>query len=236
MKTVGNARRFHLPPPSSAEAEEQSVIQQTEVHTEVHRFIHRLRHQLPLEQSCVISFVSPCAGAGTSTVAAYVAQALVYAVGVRILLLDSSRREDHPDMPPYFAGLEEVSQNGTTIEECIYHRNGMVPSLARVRSRRTRGIDMLRSAGDGQLWERLRKMFPITIVDNPSLDHTADALGFVAASDATILVIEAERTRAADAISAMREISAAGGRVAGAVLNKQRRYPLQILRKLGGAR
>ena len=84
-----------------------------------------------------------------------------------------------------------------------------------------------------QLFERLRHVFNVIIIDCPPVMLGA---GYVSASglaDSCLLVVEAGQTRVPVVKRAMEEIEAAGGKLQGVVLNRRKHYiPSWIYRHL----
>jgi protein-tyrosine kinase len=69
--------------------------------------------------------------------------------------------------------------------------------------------------------ELLRSEFNYTIIDCPSLRESGDLLGIAPFVDGIILVVEANRTRREQPRQAEQQITAAGGKLLGYILNKK---------------
>ena len=65
-------------------------------------------------------------------------------------------------------------------------------------------------------------MFPVVVIDAPSLQRSSAALLLAPLADLSVLVIEAEETRTAVAANLIERVAASGGRVAGVILNMRR--------------
>jgi protein-tyrosine kinase len=84
-----------------------------------------------------------------------------------------------------------------------------------------------------QLFNRLRNVFNVIIVDCPPVLNAAGYVSASALADSCLLVVEADRTRVPVVRRAMEEIEAAGGKLQGVVLNKRKHYiPSWIYRRL----
>jgi len=84
-----------------------------------------------------------------------------------------------------------------------------------------------------QLFNRLRNVFNVIIVDCPPVLSAAGYVSASALADSCLLVVEADRTRVPVVRRAMEEIEAAGGKLQGVVLNKRKHYiPSWIYRRL----
>ncbi|MGE5477465.1 MAG: hypothetical protein ACM3Q1_12470 [Bacteroidales bacterium] len=72
-------------------------------------------------------------------------------------------------------------------------------------------------------WERLAEQAELIVLDTPPLLSSPLAQALAPTVDGVVLVVEAERTRTADAIEARRALETGGATILGVVLNKQRR-------------
>jgi hypothetical protein len=68
----------------------------------------------------------------------------------------------------------------------------------------------------------LRTSFDLVLIDSPSTERSYDGIMLAPHVDTTLLVVEAERTRASVAQSLRDSITDVGGMIAGVVLNKRR--------------
>jgi Mrp family chromosome partitioning ATPase len=83
------------------------------------------------------------------------------------------------------------------------------------------------------LFTALRKDFDLVLIDSPPFERSYDGIVLAADVDTSLLVVEAERTRAAAVGNLRDRIQDMGGHVAGAVLNKRRRHvPDFLFRRL----
>lgn len=73
-------------------------------------------------------------------------------------------------------------------------------------------------------WERLAEQAELIILDAPPVLSSPLAQALAPTVDGVILVVEADRTRTADALEAKRALETGGATILGVVLNKQRRY------------
>jgi Mrp family chromosome partitioning ATPase len=83
--------------------------------------------------------------------------------------------------------------------------------------------------GGGQTdWRKVltkaRGQYDLILIDPPALQRSAAALAIAPFADITLVVVEAERTRAAVARNLVGRIESAGGEVLGVILNKRRFY------------
>ncbi|HLO78939.1 MAG TPA: hypothetical protein VK196_20975 [Magnetospirillum sp.] len=73
-------------------------------------------------------------------------------------------------------------------------------------------------------WQRLGERAELIVLDAPPVLSSPLAQALAPTVDGVILVVEADRTRTADALEAKRALENGGATVLGVVLNKQRRY------------
>jgi Mrp family chromosome partitioning ATPase len=77
---------------------------------------------------------------------------------------------------------------------------------------------------------KLREAFDLVLVDSPAMEVSYDAVTVAPAVDATLLVVAAEATPAAEVRHARDRLFDAGGTVAGSILNKRREHVPALLR------
>jgi Mrp family chromosome partitioning ATPase len=73
-----------------------------------------------------------------------------------------------------------------------------------------------------QFWDKMRAEFELVVVDSPALSHSFDPVMIANQMDATILVVNAESTRAPVARNLRDRLTEVGGPVIGCVLNRRR--------------
>ena len=87
---------------------------------------------------------------------------------------------------------------------------------------------------DARYWNALRRHADTVIIDSPAADRSEMALTLAPFADATVLVVAAETTRASEPVGLRDEIEAAGGRMAGIVLNRMSWKPPGFLKRVTG--
>jgi len=87
---------------------------------------------------------------------------------------------------------------------------------------------------DPRYWDVLRKHADTVVIDSPAADRNSMAITLAPFVDATVLVVAAESTAAGDPLILRDEIEAAGGRIAGVVVNRSTYKPPSFLRRLAG--
>ena len=130
-----------------------------------------------------------------------------------VKLLDIDRRD---------VGITEVLLNHATIDEAMIegvHENLKILSVAGIPPN---PIELLCSRRFKDFIEEQRKEFSIILIDSPPVLGLADAPEIAQTVDATIFVIEANRTSFAQARTAVKRLTHVGANVIGAVLTKYR--------------
>ena len=87
---------------------------------------------------------------------------------------------------------------------------------------------------DPRYWDALRRHADTVVIDSPAADRNSMAITLAPFVDATVLVVAAESTSAADPLILRDEIEAAGGKIAGVVVNRSTYRPPAFLRRLTG--
>ena len=81
--------------------------------------------------------------------------------------------------------------------------------------------------------QELRGLFDLVLLDVPAVDSAGTGLHLACCADTTVVVVEAERTRLPMAADLAARIRAAGGNVAGIVINRRRKHiPERVYRWL----
>ena len=185
--------------------------------------------------SLVLAIYGSQPGEGTSTVARELAIALSRSPTNNILLIDGTSGKSN-----------QASHFDTKFVESLWSTARGAP-IRTVRLTLPRGgaIDLagllIDDADDAevdlrllpQLFNRLRTVFNVIIIDCPPALSAAGYVSASALADSCLLVVEADRTRVPVVRRAMEEIEAAGGKLQGVVLNKRKHYiPSWIYRRL----
>lgn len=182
----------------------------------------------------LIAFISPTGGEGTSSMA-------------RDFALLAARRSDGPvllldfDLPAN-RHLNWLGQRATLLSnpasfdmqwgELKLHRLGSSNLL--VSELVPRHPDVEPSAAsliESGLLDRFRNLFGTVIIDVPPLALSFEGVALGGMADATIMVVEAERTRAPAAINLSERLTAAGAQLIGFVFNKRRYYVPEFLNR-----
>lgn len=178
------------------------------------------------ERPKVLVFTSPAPRDGKTTVITNVAIALAE-LGMRVALLDCDLRE--PRLQDVFGlpntwGLSSVVSGDISLADCpleaLVHTTE-IPSLHVITSGPgTATISgVLASKRLQELVERLRKEFDAVLIDTPPVLQFVDARIAGRQADGVVLVVRANSTDRAEALSAAQRLFEDGTRLIGAVLN-----------------
>lgn len=87
---------------------------------------------------------------------------------------------------------------------------------------------------DPRYWDALRKHADTVVIDAPSADRSDLSITLAPYVDATVLVVAAGSTAPGEPVILRDEIEAAGGKIAGVVVNRSTYNPPGFLRRLAG--
>jgi protein-tyrosine kinase len=163
-------------------------------------------------------------GEGASTVAREVASILCRNGSAQAVLVDANLRTPSQHLAFRLErtnGLSELATRGLAAEAGV--RQGPGTSLPVVTAGRPAGspTEVLGLPALKAAIEQLRARFDWVILDGPPITIYSDAAILAPMVDGVVLVVEAERTRWEVVSQAKRTIEESGGRVLGAVLNRQ---------------
>jgi succinoglycan biosynthesis transport protein ExoP len=190
--------------------------------------LHRLVRSIAGERGGLVQWLSASEGEGVTTLAMDMAVLRSQRSGGRVLLVDVEPAE------------------GQSLASRLHHRGARLDPVDNAQGIYRVDHSALyvtgpMSAGGGyrsdEQWSSFlataRQDFVLTILDSPAVQRSSAGVLVSALVDITLLVVEAEETRAPVVESLVRRIEGAGGAVFGVVLNKRRFYiPKFIYRRL----
>jgi succinoglycan biosynthesis transport protein ExoP len=179
----------------------------------------RLAASLSPKAGPAIQFIAPDDGAGVSSLALDLALQAASQGARRVFLIDVEPREGHSACVRLQAAgarmTREANQRFVQVEGMSLHVSLPIG---------TRDLRIDENQWEGVL-AKARKAYDVVIIDSPAVSRSAAGVVIAPFVDLTLMVVEAERTRAAVARNLIDRIDAAGGLVVGAILNK-RRFPI----------
>ncbi len=174
---------------------------------------------------------------GTTTTAALLASSLAESKRSRVLLVDANFRTPCLDVLFGVAnkvGLTEVLAEEHPVADDVQatgRDNLFVLTTGRVAPVPS---DLFGRSTVDTFMNDLKSRFDYIVFDAAPVLDFPDSCALAPRVDATLLVVEADRTPVADAQRAKRELERAGARLLGVVLNRHRDYTPRFLRGLLG--
>lgn len=176
-------------------------------------------------KGAVIQFTSSQASEGKSTTSLILAQ-LFARLGRRTLLIDADLRKPSVhallDIERPSAGLAEVLLGHVHFDDAKIDTvcdNLSILSVARIPPN---PIELVSSSQFRGLIDACRSEYSLVIIDSSPMLGLADAAEIAKIVDATVFVIEANRTSLAQARTAVNRLQAVGANIIGSVLTKYR--------------
>ena len=173
----------------------------------------------------VLQMTSSQAAEGKSTTSLILAE-LFARLGRRTLLIDCDLRKPSIipllDIEPREKGIAEVLLGQAELSEAVIegvHDNLHILSVAEIPSN---PVELLSSEHFRKFVEEQREQYSIILIDTSPVLGLADAPEVAQNVDATIFVIEANRTSFAQARTAVQRLQKVGANVIGAILTKYR--------------
>ncbi|MDQ6795899.1 MAG: polysaccharide biosynthesis tyrosine autokinase [Chloroflexota bacterium] len=164
-------------------------------------------------------------GEGKTTTAANLAAAFAQA-GRRTLLLDADLRKPgiHRifDLPNAYGLFTLLRSDDTAFEQLVHTTEQSGLSVMTSGPLPPNPAELLASERFKGILQRLRVAYDLVVIDSPSLEGVTDAAILASATDATILVVRAGRTRREAAVNGRDALAREGARVLGAVMNRLR--------------
>jgi capsular exopolysaccharide synthesis family protein len=172
----------------------------------------------------VMAIVSPGEQEGKSTTAANLAASLGHADQQVAVVCADMRR---PRLHTLFGvsnerGLSDVLLGTIELEDALIRTDVLNLSIIPGGQVPVRPAELLQSQAMISMMEELREKFDFVILDCPPILGLSDCLALVPLADATIMVVEAERTRAGAIADAVEQLDHVNVTVEGVVLNAVR--------------
>ncbi len=176
---------------------------------------------LTRDEASIITVTSPSPGDGKSTVASNLALVMAQA-DQRVLLIDADMRK--PKQHEIFKftperGLSAVLAERQPPEELILETEVSTLSLLPCGSRPANPVELLNNGFFAEFLESLRTKFDKIIIDAPPVMPVADARVIAAQTEATILVLRADRSTRRLSLAARDELWRVRAQRLGVVVN-----------------
>ncbi|HEU5048435.1 MAG TPA: hypothetical protein VFT64_11410 [Rickettsiales bacterium] len=202
---------------------------------ELAKLYRNIETALPDRQCRVIQFVSAYKGEGASTVAFEMAVIAARMMGKRVLFIDTSASQASTSaILPEDVGipLETMLLSGRPPYEALAQANGTELYLARLHERGENELPPASLNVMEEAIEHMKPMFDFIVIDSQGVLKDAFGIAFAKLADGSILVVEAERTRAPVVLETKRMLESGGGNVIGSVLSKRRFYIPKFLYRI----
>ena len=183
----------------------------------------------------VLGVVASRHGEGTTTTAAVFASIIARRRGGRVCVVEGNFRS--PSFERVFGthpggGFADLIRATRTLAEVT--QPTPLPNLFAIGAGEATGTpsSLFDSTGLVAAIEQLRAAFDFVLIDLPPVNLYGDASIIGPRLDATLIVIEADRTRIPDVERTRRTLDRAGVRLAGSILNRRRSYIPAFLEEL----
>jgi len=192
------------------------------------RLLHLLCHQR--DGGTVVQLVAATRGEGTSSLVRDLALAAIRLAGTRVLLLDLD--------PPGNRQLAALGRDFGLPSEAYTTVKGVSgeATMHRLAAGALHVSETLAPPRNVSDWcghfPAMREQFDLVLIDSPAADQFYEAIMLAPEVDTSVLVVEAERTRAAVACNLRDRIQDVGGAIAGVLLNKRRFHVPDIINAL----
>jgi protein-tyrosine kinase len=195
--------------------------------TEMLNLYRSLDNVFPGLHQKVIVFIGVNGGEGASTVVSSLARVASECLNHKVAILDADTL--HPKQHRLFgispaAGWDDVLAWTQPAEKAFYPTSNDRLWVVPVSSARAGTAQVIDAPSMEDFFGVLRERFDLVLVDCAPTTMFPDSIALIKKADGVVLVIEAESTRGPVAETVRQQITSAGGRVIGAVLNKRRYY------------
>lgn len=195
--------------------------------SETAKLYRAIENALPVNLNRVVQFVSAYDGEGTHVVAFDTACIAATLIGKRVLYIDTNIHASGPtrEMANVLAvPLDMLLQSGRPLNDALVNATGTSLYYTVLRPRGNGSFPLVNFELIEGLIQSLRPSFDLIVISSEAILTDVFGAALAKLMDGSILVVEAERTRAPVTMEVKRLIQSNGGTVLGAVLNKRRFY------------
>lgn len=195
-------------------------------YNELTKLYRMIETSIPEKNRRVVQFLSAYTEEGASEVALETAIAVARLIGLRVLFIDTSatlaNRMRRQLVHTSIKSLDALVVNGGSPYEAIAQLAGTELYFAMLCGRADDGLSSVPMNAIENALESLRLNFDLILVDSQGIMNDAFGMALAKLVDGSVMVIEAERTRAPVASECKRILEECGGRLLGAVMNRRR--------------
>ena len=204
-------------------------------HNELTKLYRAIETALPHTRHRIVQFVSAYAGEGANQIAFETAVIAARLIGKRVLFIDTSPAQSisHHRFPDSIATpLDTLLLTARPPHEALVQAEGTELYFAMLHAKDEAEFSPVSLTAIEKALRNLRTSFDLIVLDSQAILNEAFGMALAGLVDGSILVVEAESTRAPVAAESRRLIEASGGLVIGAVLNRRRFYIPNFLYRL----
>ncbi len=234
--TVHNPTEVSTIPPSSL-LQIESPFSASILHkeSELLGLAQNIAARLPGHEKKVIQFIGSRKGEGTSTLVREFAMVSAHHSSKPVLLIEADLMQPSQyqafgltTAPP----LDHVLKEGTTLDGVISQVEKSNLFLATLSNKVQSVLTARTFFQSTDMWKNVREHFALILIDSSPVGFTADSLALCESVDGIVLVVEAEKTRAAVAQSVKNQILMREGNLLGMVFNKRKFHIPESIYKL----
>jgi Mrp family chromosome partitioning ATPase len=204
--------------------------------SELAKLYRTIEAALPDMPNRAVQFVSAYESEGADAIAFEMAIIAARLIGKRVLFIDTSpasaRVRQQETLTTNPVPLDTLLLTGRPPHEAIAQVAGTELYVAMLHAREDQDYPSASLTALEAAIDNLRPSFDLIVVDSPAILTDAFSMALAKLVDGSILVVEAERTRAPVALECKRLIDSAGGRIIGSILNRRRYYIPKFLYRL----
>lgn len=204
---------------------------------ELTKLYRMIEAALPDKRRRVVQFMSAYTEEGASEIGLETAIIAARLIGLRVLFIDTATNLANKRRTKLSGAsqksLETLLLSGGSPYEAIAQAAGTELYFAMLCEQGEDGLAPISMNNIESALESLRLNFDLIIIDSQAMLNDAFGMALTKLVDGSVMIIEAERTRAPVALECKRLIENSGGRLLGAVMNRRRLYiPDAIYRAL----
>ena len=200
--------------------------------TEMLHLYRSLHNIFPDQHKKVILFIGVKGGEGTSTIVSNLARIMANRLSCEVAILDANIL--HPTQHRLFGirptvGWDDVLRGTAAAENAFYQVNEDPLWIVPLSPASAGAVQVIDTQGIAGFFGVLRERFDLVLIDCAPTTAFPDSIALSRNADGVVLIIEAESTRWPVAEMVYQQITNAGARVIGIVLNKRRYYIPQFV-------
>jgi Mrp family chromosome partitioning ATPase len=192
--------------------------------TEMIGLYQAIDRALGRKEERVVQFMGAETEDGCSTVVRDLARAAAIRAGESVLLVDLNQQpgDNQPVVGDVFRHFEQILLDQLPFDTTLHPVEKSNLFVASLSSSPLRPLPAANNTLD--IWDRLKERFSLILIDAPPPSSSPIGFSMLDKVDGVVLVIRAEKTRCAAAISLKEKITNEGARIIGAVYNDRRYY------------